>query len=304
MHSGDRAVRDEHPLSQIANTEEVPRIITPIEKNYLYPPGLNQFDAQIGAQSHLGAPAYNVPSRIDQLNTYTGFWPHRIDILLRMFNQKFGFDAPIALRLFATTHAIIKDPLFPDEMQIAMAASQEGVKVLENREWGFTGWKVPHRPWAVFAERVARASNENDVLDTLVEILARDESTVVLEGAPQPKTLGEGQVLEIARTSNRLRIEAVSRSDGILVVNDSFWPGWRATIDGKRVPIWRADFLVRAVQWPAGRHVLEMKYDPPEVRIGWLVTMAGAIAFIVLSAFEWRRTRTATMVKNEKRKDN
>ena len=72
MHSGDRAVRDEHPLSQIANTGELPRILTPIEKNYLYPEGLDQFDGQIGAQSHLGAPAYNVPSRIDQFNTYTG----------------------------------------------------------------------------------------------------------------------------------------------------------------------------------------------------------------------------------------
>jgi hypothetical protein len=286
MHSGDRTVRDEHPLSQIANTGEIPRIVTPIEKNYLYPAGLNQFDAQIGVQSHLGAPAYNIPSGIDQLNTYTGLRPRRLDELLHTFSGMFGFDSPIALRLYAVTHAVIKNPYIPEETHIADAASREGVRVFENKEWGFSVWKVPHRPWAVFAEKVALASDEKEALDTLVQILAREESTVVLEGAPQPKTLGPGQVLEIARRNERLRVEATSRTDGILVVNDSYWPGWRATIDGKEVPIWRADFLVRAVPWPAGRHVLEMKYDPPEVRIGWIISLTGAIAFIALLAIE------------------
>jgi hypothetical protein len=297
MHSGDRAVRDDHPLAQIAGIGEPPRVLTPIEKNYLYPEGIDQLDGQIGAQSHLGAPAYNVPSRIDQFNTYTGLRPWRFDKLIRTFNDQFGFDSVIALRLFATTHAIIKDPYFPDEMQVAKAASQDGVKVLDNREWGFTGWKVPHRPWAIFAEKVATASNEKDALATLVKTLAREESTVVLEGAPQPKALGAGQVLEIVRNSNWLRIDATSPSDGILVVNDSYWPGWRATIDGHAVPIWRADYLVRAVAWPAGRHILEMRYDPPEVRIGWFISLIGALALAALSAFEWRRKRSTAITK-------
>ena len=304
LHSGERAVRDDHPLSQIADSRELPRILTPIEKNYLYPEGVDQFDGQIGAQSHLGAPAYNVPSRIDQVNTYTGLRPRRLDMLIRQFNDQFGFDSPIAFRLYAVTHMIIKDPYFPDEAQVAKAASQDGVKVLDNREWGFTGWKVPHRPWAIFAEKVAIASNEKDALDTLVKTLAREETTVVLEGAPQPKTLGAGQVLEIERESNRLRIDAASPSDGILVVNDSFWPGWRATIDGNEVPIWRADFLVRAIPWPAGRHVLEMKYDPPEVRLGWLVSLTGALALAALSFFEWRKKRSAAITKRQKGKQS
>jgi hypothetical protein len=301
MHSGDRAVRDDRPLAQIAGIGEPPRVLTPIEKNYLYPEGIDQLDGQIGVQSHLGSPAYNVPSRIDQFNTYTGLRPWRFDKLIRTFNDQFGFDSVIALRLFAITHVIIKDPYFPDETQIAQAASREGVKILDNREWGFTGWKVPHRPWALFAEKVAVASNEKDALETLVKTLAREESTVVLEGTPQPKTLGNGQIIEIARSSNWLHIDAASSSDGILVVNDSFWPGWRATIDGQEVPIWRADYLVRAVAWPAGRHELEMRYDPPEVRIGWIISLMGALALAAVSAFEWRRKRSTVITKKKER---
>jgi len=304
MHAGDRSVRDDHPLSEIAHAGELPRIATPLEQNYLYPAGLNDFDAQIGAQSHLGAPAYNVPSRIDQFNTYTGLRPRRLDELLRTFAEMFGFDSPIALRRYAVTHMIIKDPYFPEEAEVAKAASAEGVKILENHAWGFTGWKVPHRPWAVFAEQVVLAPGQREALSTVVEMLARGKATVVLEGAPQPRALGAGQVLSVVRRGNRLRIEATSLSDGILVVNDSFWPGWIATIDGHEVPLWRADFLVRAVPWPAGRHVLEMKYDPPEVRIGWLVSLGGALACTALLVLDLRRKSSALIVKSGAGKQN
>ncbi len=136
-----------------------------------------------------------------------------------------------------------------------------------------------------------RVSGEKQALEALVETLARGESTVVLEGAPPQKGLGTGKVLNIERTGTRLRIEAVSENDGILVVNDSYWPGWQAKIDGKDVPIWLADFLVRAVPWPSGKHVLEMRYAPIEVRIGSFFSLAGAIALAVLSALEWHSHR-------------
>jgi hypothetical protein len=289
LHAGDRGVLDEHPLSSIASGGGIPRIATPIERNYLYPAGMNQFDAQVGAQSHLGAPAYNILSRIDQMNTYTGLRSRRLDELLHTFYVMFGPDFPIALRRYSVTHMLVKDPISPDEKRVAEAARQDGVQVLDNRVWSFTGWEVRHRPWAMFAEKVALAPQEVDALDGVVKAVARDEPTVQLEDAPQPRSLSDGQVLAVVRGTGHVRIEAVSQGDGVLVVNDSFWPGWVAAIDGREVPLWRADYLVRAVPWPAGRHVLEMRYDPPEVRIGWLISIAGLLACIALAVVDRRR---------------
>jgi hypothetical protein len=291
MHAGARNILDEFPLLQIKSIGEIPRIATPLERNYLYPKGLNQFDAQIGAQSHLGAPCYNIASRIDQWNTYTGLRPRRFDLLISTINNQFGVQSVLAWRRYAITHMIIKNPYFADETEVALAASEGGVKVLENLEWGFIGWKVPHRPWATFAEQVILVPVEKEAVDAFIDILARGESTVVLEGASPPKGLGSGQVLDVFRGSKRVRIEATSPNVGILVVNDSYWPGWRAKIDGKEVPIWRADYLVRAVPWPSGRHVLEMKYEPREVQIGWLVSGCGAIVLITLLMMDWRRRK-------------
>jgi uncharacterized membrane protein YfhO len=85
-------------------------------------------------------------------------------------------------------------------------------------------------------------------------------------------------VLAVARGLESLRVEAEAGADGTLVVADAFWPGWEATVDGAAVPILPADVLVRAVPWPAGRHVLEMRYRPPEVRAGLLVSALGLAA--------------------------
>ncbi|TSK05005.1 MAG: YfhO family protein [Geobacter sp.] len=74
--------------------------------------------------------------------------------------------------------------------------------------------------------------------------------------------------------------------------NDSFCPGWQATLDGREAPLWRADYLVRAVPFPPGRHVLEMRYAPWEVRGGWALTLCGAAALLALLFWEWRDGRS------------
>lgn len=292
LHAGTRSIYDPVPLAQITTSGEPTRISTPFEENYHYPIGIDEFDAQIGGQSHMGAPSYNVSARIDQLNTYTGLRPRRFDVLITTLNRQFGIQSVSALRRYALTHVIIKNPYSADEADIAMAASVGGIKVLENTEWDFTGWKVPHRPWATFAENITLVPGEKEALDALTAILERGESSVVLEGASRAGGLGTGSVLASTRRNNYLRIEAISNGDGILIVNDSYWPGWRAKIDGKEVPIWRADYVARAVPWPSGRHVLEMSYVPREVQIGLLVSLLGGIVLIALLAMEWRRLRT------------
>jgi hypothetical protein len=291
LHAGTRNICDRLPLFQIKDFNEPTRIVTPLEEGYHYPKGLDEFDAQTGGHSRMGAPSYNVPARIDQINTYTGLRPRRLDLLLKTMSTQFGFQSMLALRRYGLTHAVIRNPYSGIEAELASTASEGGIKVLENAEWDFSVWKVPHRPWAIFAENVIVVKDEEEALETLTGIIQRGESTVVLEGVTPPERPGTGQILTIERRSDDLLIEAVSNDNGILVINDSYWPGWRAKIDGNEVPIWRADYFVRAVPWPPGRHVLEMKYEPLEVTIGMLVSMAGVVVLFLLFIMEWRRER-------------
>ena len=82
--------------------------------------------------------------------------------------------------------------------------------------------------------------------------------------------------------AEEILIHANLKSDGFVVVADTFYPGWEATVDGGPAPIHPANLLFRAVAVPAGRHSIVMKYQPWSLRIGIALTSVGLL-FVVAS---------------------
>jgi uncharacterized membrane protein YfhO len=58
------------------------------------------------------------------------------------------------------------------------------------------------------------------------------------------------------------------------VVTDTYYPGWRAFVDGVERPIYPADVAFRGVLLPPGRHTVEMRYEPLSFRAGLAVSAA------------------------------
>jgi uncharacterized membrane protein YfhO len=79
----------------------------------------------------------------------------------------------------------------------------------------------------------------------------------------------------------------------MVVVSDMWYPGWYAQVDGTPCPIERVDVALRGIRVSAGKHAIEMIYDPPSVRRGFELAAAGALALlawlIVLLSLDARR---------------
>jgi uncharacterized membrane protein YfhO len=72
------------------------------------------------------------------------------------------------------------------------------------------------------------------------------------------------------------------------VLNDTWYPGWEARVDGVRAPICLANGAVRAVKVPAGQHVVSFQYAPWTFTAGaWL----SALSVVTLLGLELRRLR-------------
>jgi hypothetical protein len=69
-------------------------------------------------------------------------------------------------------------------------------------------------------------------------------------------------------------VEADLGCPGLVVVGDSYYPGWRAWVDRERRPVQELD-AVRAVRAGAGRHVIEFRYRPASVYWGLGLTLLG-----------------------------
>ena len=70
----------------------------------------------------------------------------------------------------------------------------------------------------------------------------------------------------------RIAIAVEAATDAWLVLADAWFPGWTATLDGTPTPVLRANYLVRAVAVPAGKHEVVFSYDPPGYATGRTVS--------------------------------
>ena len=264
------------PLAELRNATLVPRVIQPVDQIALpVARGFDMFDAAQFVRSASGRPSYNVPARVDSFVTYTGLLPRRYDDLLARLTA-IGPARWTAFRRFAVTHAVITPPLTDADAADADAAVAGGSEVWRDPDRALRVFRVPSTPWVRFATGARVARSEEEAIGLTVAAAIRGDSAVVLEGAAPP-SLAAGSVLAAERGVDRVRIVADAPSGGLLVVADSWWPGWTARVDGRPVPILRADAIVRAVAWPAGRHVLEMTYRPREVALGGGVSAVTAI---------------------------
>lgn len=83
---------------------------------------------------------------------------------------------------------------------------------------------------------------------------------------------------------NKVSINVHAEKSSLLILTDSYYPGWQAHVDGKESMIYRADGLVRAVFVPAGSHTVEFSYLPESFVIGVMISLitAGILAGVVM----------------------
>jgi hypothetical protein len=118
---------------------------------------------------------------------------------------------------------------------------------------------------------------------------ARDEPVIETRDAPpggDPPAATPARVT--GRTDTSVTVEVDARQAGRLVLMDTFYPGWEATVDGRAVDIDAANVAFRAVPVEAGRHEVRFEYRPASVRYGAIVSVVALLALLAM-AFARRR---------------
>jgi len=108
------------------------------------------------------------------------------------------------------------------------------------------------------------------------------------EPLPDPNCFRNGGATIQAETGNTLTLETSAECEGVLVVSDTWYPGWTVTVDGKPAALHRADYALRAVRLPAGKHEVHFQYQPTSFRWGALVS---AIVWLSLALAAWLTRR-------------
>ena len=276
---GSREVRRFETSLRLAG-EPVPRLVHPMELLHDPRDPLGAVDAAARNETRVLGAAVAVALRVDTIRSYGAFEPRRLETLHRTFEEAWVR----VCRRFAVTHAVTQAIPHAGVLVPMVSAAVEGGALAQRDEaHRVEVWSVPHRPWAFFAEAAVAVPGPLEARKALVELVERsDDATVVVE-APDPPPTSPGRVLAVERGTRTVRLEAEAAGPALLVVQDAWWPGWRATIDGRPAELLAADFLVRAIRWPPGRHRVELTYDPPELRTGLALSGLGAALVLLLA---------------------
>jgi uncharacterized membrane protein YfhO len=106
----------------------------------------------------------------------------------------------------------------------------------------------------------------------VAEPLARPLTSVPLSDA-------EGARVTLYRPE-QVSIETRTVAPALLVLTDTFFPGWHATVDGTPARIHRADLAFRGVEVPAGHHSVSFTYRPRPFLIGAAISMTTLVTLV------------------------
>lgn len=117
-----------------------------------------------------------------------------------------------------------------------------------------------------------------DPSQTVIRVRQNDEPPgQVTTGQPSP----QDEVTIQAYRPERVEIAANLATPGWLVLTDTNYPGWQATIDGQPTGILPANLLFRAIMIPKGEHMVLFEFKPRSLRVGALIT-GTAIAVLMI----------------------
>lgn len=151
----------------------------------------------------------------------------------------------------------------------------KSVVVLEN---------IQSLPRVYLTKQVIKASDQ-DTLKYMLDVNFPIKTTAITNdfefNNPITETLNSNLSYQQV-TNSHIMIKTNSNLDAYLVVLDSFYPGWKALIDGKESKIYRTNYNFRGVVLPKGHHIVEFIYAPKSLEFGAIITVISFGVVILL----------------------
>ena len=164
------------------------------------------------------------------------------------------------------------------DMELLNPADFPVLNMLNTRYFIFPlqgGQTVPlDNPFALgnawFVDEVEYVNNANEEIEAIHGLDPTQTAIVDKKYAPVIKSLPSDSTATIelvAYEPNYLKYEVNSEKGGTVVFSEIYYPGWKSTIDGQEVAHGRANYILRVMNVPVGKHVVEFRFDPNSLHV-------------------------------------
>jgi hypothetical protein len=165
------------------------------------------------------------------------------------------------------------------------------------------GWKIWENPDSfprVFTVHSAVQIHSEEDIDSIYRRDDRDLRTQVFLYSEPPKlescAESDDSAWLLRREADLVRIAVRMECRGMVVLPDTYFPGWRATVDGRPAEIHAAYTALRGVVADRGWHFIEMRYRPRSVYWGAALTAIGLIGAALTGRLDRRTSRLGVLL--------
>jgi hypothetical protein len=222
-------------------------------------------------------------------------WGVANPLMLQQWDDLWESTGGRATRLYDTLnvkYVLVRDGTPLPEGKFALAFDAPGELALyENMDFWPRAWLVHEAtfvPPGTFDATMLRDLNAAagiDLTTTAVVELPADQ-TPALEPA-----IGPESVTEVHYGSSRQSWDVTATAPGLLVLSETWYPGWRATVNDTQQPVLRVNGAQRAIPVPAGSSSVALQFLPQPWRWGLLLFVVGIAAAGIIVVFDRRQRR-------------
>ena len=187
-------------------------------------------------------------------------------------------ESPSWWRLLNVRYLVMPQPI---EAPPGLNLVHEGSQVIYENQFAL--------PRATLLGHYAVVQPDSAILDS-ISAGRRDAADWTYLGEDPHLTLGStvgGTATIASYRLNDVVVDVDTPGDALLRLSDLWYPDWVARVDGNAVPVLRADYLLRAVAVPAGKHRVEFRFESKAMRRGMQLSLVSLAAILAMFAVAW-----------------
>ncbi|TVQ00806.1 MAG: hypothetical protein EA359_15145 [Balneolaceae bacterium] len=152
-----------------------------------------------------------------------------------------------------------------------------GLETVYEGPEGFVLENTQVMPKAFFVDSLEVLPNQREVLREISSGFVPSAVAYIADDvSPDVRTDTTATVLVTEYNANRISIEISRREPGFLVLGEIWYPpGWKATLNGREIPVIRTNYVLRGFEIPPGNHTLEMVLEPVWYKTGNSLALTG-----------------------------
>lgn len=138
-------------------------------------------------------------------------------------------------------------------------------------------------PRVLFATKSRSVSSEEEAFEAILDPDFDPREEVIVEEKVEFDSVnqsGEWEAKIVSDQEEKLEISIETESDGFLVVSDTYYPGWKVSVDGVGANIYRANYKFRAVPIKTGSHKVVFSFEPTNWKIGLWISLGSVVVVL------------------------